>query len=140
MWENLTHIVDALVSTMRENLTCIVDALTMRVRFFRIVEGIHEPGSGNSLMVILLVSFRLPYGNGLSQDGARPSFFPDSKSSKIELSIDVQFIFKLFWKGAKNFKKHQKGGKYIWRPCISNKDGLMKSPYAPPIQATKYLN
>ena len=64
VWENLTHIVDALVSTMRENLTCIVDTLTMRVRYSRIVEGIHEPGSGNSLMVILLVSFRLLYGNG----------------------------------------------------------------------------
>ena len=28
-------------------------------------------------------------GRGLPQDGARPSFSPDSKSSKIELSIDV---------------------------------------------------
>ena len=28
-------------------------------------------------------------GYGLPQDGARPSFFPDSKSSIIGLSIDV---------------------------------------------------
>ena len=38
------------------------------------------------------------------QDGATPSFFNESRSSLLVLSIDVSFLLKLFWKGDKNFE------------------------------------
>ena len=37
-------------------------------------------------------------------DGATPSFFYESRSSLLVLSINVSFVLKFFWKGAKNFK------------------------------------
>ena len=60
-------------------------------------------------------------GCGLPQDGAMPSFFPDSKSSTLGLSINVYFVLELFWKGAKNFK-NVKGGQ------ISMKDPVYITP------------
>ena len=38
------------------------------------------------------------------QDGAMPTFFHESSSPLLVLSIDVSFVLKFFWKGNKNFK------------------------------------
>ena len=38
------------------------------------------------------------------QDGARPSFFYESRSSLLVLSIDASFVSKFFCKGDKNFR------------------------------------
>ena len=38
------------------------------------------------------------------QDGATPSFFNESSSSLLMLSIDVSFVLKFFWKGDKNLE------------------------------------
>jgi len=55
-------------------------------------------------------------GCGLPNDDARPSFFPDSKSSKLRLSIDVSFVLELFWKGAKNLENVKRGQIYMEDP------------------------
>ena len=78
---------------------------------------VNEKKFWNSRQTCLEGSRLHPIGGcGLLQEGAKPSFFPDSKSSKIELSIDVIFDFELFWKGAKNFKNVRRGTNIgIWR-------------------------
>ena len=48
-----------------------------------------KPVMEGSRRVLLKLLLFQSGGCGLPQDGARPSFFPDTKSSKIELSIDV---------------------------------------------------
>ena len=43
---------------------------------------------GSRQVLVILLLFQSG-GCGLPQDGARPSFFPDSKSSTLGLSINV---------------------------------------------------
>ena len=57
-----------------------------------------KPVMGGSRQVLVkLVLFQLD-GRGHPQDSAMPSFFPDSKSSILGLSIDVEFVSKFSWK------------------------------------------
>ena len=50
------------------------------------------------------------------QDDAMPNFFHESRSLLLVLSINVSFIFKLFWKGDKNFKNQTSGPIYMEDP------------------------
>ena len=60
-------------------------------------------------------------GCGHPRDGAIPSFFPGSRGSILGLSIDVEFVSKLFWKGGENLKS-VKGGEaanIYGGPCVN---------------------
>ena len=50
------------------------------------------------------------------QDGAMPTFFHESSSPLLVLSIDVSFVLKFFWKGDKNFKNWASGPIYMEDP------------------------
>ena len=52
-------------------------------------------------------------------DCATPSFFNESRSSLLVLSIDVSFVSKFFWKGDKNFKYLISGRIYMEDPVQS---------------------
>ena len=58
-------------------------------------------GSRQGLVKVILLQLRERVH---PQDGATPSFFNESKSSLLVLSIDVSFVLKFLWKGDKNFK------------------------------------
>ena len=58
-------------------------------------------GSRQVLVKVILLQLRERVH---PQDGATPSFFYESRSSLLVLSIDVSFVLKFFWKGDKNFK------------------------------------
>ena len=49
-------------------------------------------------------------------DGATPSFFNESRSSLLVLSIDVSFVSKFLWKGDKNFENQTSGPIYMEDP------------------------
>ena len=55
---------------------------------------------GSRQVLVKLLLFQSGW-SGLPKDGSRPSFFPDSKSSILGLSIDISFI----WKSGQNFKQ-----------------------------------
>ena len=50
------------------------------------------------------------------QDGAMPTFFHESSSPLLVLSIDVSFVLKFFWKGDKNLKNWTSGPIYMEDP------------------------
>ena len=53
---------------------------------------------GSRRVLVKSVLFQLD-GHGHSQDGAMSSFLPGSKGSILGLSIGVEFVSKIFWKG-----------------------------------------
>ena len=56
-------------------------------------------------------------GCGHLQYGATSSFFPDSKSSILGLSIDVYFVLEFLCKGTKNLKNVKRGANIYGGPC-----------------------
>ena len=52
------------------------------------------------------------------QDGATPSFFYESRSYLLVLSIDVSSGLKIFWKFDKNFKNSISGPIYMAEPVF----------------------
>ena len=56
-------------------------------------------------------------GCGHLQYGATSSFFPDSKSSILGLSIDVKFVLELFIKDGENIKNIKRGANIYGGPC-----------------------
>ena len=53
------------------------------------------------------------------QDGAMPTFFHESRSPLLVLSIDVSFDLRFFWKGDKNFRNWTSGWIYKEDPVFS---------------------
>ena len=58
-------------------------------------------GSRQVLVKVMLFQLR---DHVHPQDGAMPTFFCESRSPLLVLSIDVSFVLKFFWKGDKNFR------------------------------------
>ena len=58
---------------------------------------------GSRQVLVKVMLFQL-WERSYPHDCATPSFFNESKSSLLVLSIDVSFVFKFFWKGDKNFE------------------------------------
>ena len=56
-------------------------------------------------------------GCGHPQDGTIPSFFPGSRGYIIGLSIDVEFVSKLFWKCGETLKRVKRGANIYEGPC-----------------------
>ena len=54
-----------------------------------------------------------------------PSFFADSKSSILGLSIDVYFVLELFCIGSKNFKNVKRGQIYMEDPVLGKYKSLI---------------
>ena len=51
-------------------------------------------------------------------DCATFSFFNESRSSLLVLSIDVSFVSKFLWKGDKNFENQTSGPIYMENPVV----------------------
>ena len=58
-------------------------------------------GSRQVLVKVLLFQLR---EHVYHQDGATPSFFHESRSSLLVLSVEVSFVLKFFWKDDKKFE------------------------------------
>ena len=59
------------------------------------------------------------------QDSVTPSFFNESRSSLLVLSIDVSFVSKFLWKGDKNLEDQTSGPIHMEDPVYPN-------PISPP--------
>ena len=75
---------------------------------------------GYRRVLVKLMLFQFD-GRGHPQDCAKPNLFAASRGSILGLSIDVEFVSKLFWKGDENLKS-VKGGEaanIYGGPCVN---------------------
>ena len=77
--------------------------------------GVKLVMEGSRPILVKLLLFQSS-GCGHLQDGATPSFFPDSKSSILGLSIDVLFVLEFFLKMLETLKTLKGGQIYMEDP------------------------